>query len=89
MLHASIHRSMQYTIRRIPRPVDVALRKRAQREHKTLNQVAVEAMVEGLGLDREPAPRRSVGDLVGARTKDQALEEALDDQRRIDPELWR
>jgi hypothetical protein len=31
---------------------------------------------------------RSVRDLLGALTTEPALEEALADQRRIDPELW-
>ena len=80
---------MQYTLRRIPKQLDAALRKRAERERKTLNQVAVEAMAEGLGLEDTPAPKRSVRDIVGARGKDATLERALDDQRHIDPELWR
>jgi hypothetical protein len=80
---------MQYTLRRIPKHVDAALRKRAERERKTLNQVAVEAMAEGLGLEGARAPRRSVRDIVGTRGKDAALEKAVEDQRRIDPELWR
>jgi hypothetical protein len=80
---------MQYTLRRIPKQIDAALRRRAKRERKTLNQAAVDALAEGLGLVREPERRRSVRDLVGARSKDPELESALEDQRRIDPELWR
>jgi hypothetical protein len=88
-LNARMHLCMQYTLRDIPRDVDAALRKRAQRERKTLNQAAVEAMAEGLGLEREPRPRRSVRDIVGAVAKDPKLEAALEDQRRVEPELWR
>ena len=88
-MHASIHDWMQYTLRRIPKQVDAALRRRARRERKTLNQVTIEALTEGLGLLEEPKKRRSVQDLVGARRKDPDLEAALDEQRRIDPELWR
>jgi hypothetical protein len=88
-LNARMQSCMQYTVRDIPRDVDAALRKRAQRERKTLNQAAVEAMAEGLGLEREPRPRRSVRDIVGALAKDPKLEAALDDQRRVEPELWR
>jgi hypothetical protein len=80
---------MQYTLRRIPKQVDAALRRRAQRQRKTLNQVAIEVLAEGLGLLQEPQRRRSVRDLVGARSKDPELEAALENQRRIDPELWR
>ena len=84
-----MHDCMQYTLRRIPKQVDAALRRRAKRERKTLNQVALEALAEGLGVLEETKKRRSVADLVGARRKDPELEAALEDQRRIDPELWR
>jgi hypothetical protein len=80
---------MQYTLRRIPKQLDAALRRRARREGKTLNQVTIEVLAEGLGLLEQPTKRRSVQDLVGARRKDPELEAALEDQRRIDPELWR
>ena len=84
-----MHDCMQYTLRRIPKQLDAAIRRRARREGKTLNQVTLEALAEGLGLLEEPTKRRSVDDLVGARRKDPELEAALEDQRRIDPELWR
>jgi hypothetical protein len=80
---------MQYTFRNIPKHVDSALRRRARREKKTLTQVAIEAMAEGLGIAAEWAPRRSVRDLLGARGQDPELAAALEDQRQIDPELWR
>jgi hypothetical protein len=80
---------MQYTIRGIPRTLDAALRRRAKRDRKTLNQAAVEAMAEGLGMKLESGRRRSFRELVGARSKDSDLEAALDDQRQIDPDLWR
>ena len=80
---------MQYTIRRIPKEVDAALRRRARQGRKTLNQAAVEALIEGLDLDVTSARRRSVRDLLGVRTRDPKLEQALDAQRRIDPELWK
>ncbi|GMV18155.1 MAG: hypothetical protein HS104_00895 [Polyangiaceae bacterium] len=80
---------MQYTLRNIPRTLDQALRQRARREKKTLNQVVIETLAQGLGLEAPQARRRDLRDLVGARPRDPALEQALDDQRRVDPELWR
>lgn len=80
---------MQYTIRKIPKEVDAALRRRARQGHKTLNQAAVEALMEGLDLDVASPRRRSVRDLLGARARDPKLEQALAAQRRIDPELWK
>ncbi len=80
---------MQYTIRKIPREVDLALRRRARLGRKTLNQAAVEALMEGLDLDVASPRRRSVRDLLGVRARDPKLEKALAAQRRIDPELWK
>ena len=88
-LPANLHISMQYTIRQIPKVLDSALRQRARRAGKTLNRVAIEAMIEGLELDLESPRPRSVRDLLGASSKDPALARALAAQRRIDPELWR
>jgi hypothetical protein len=80
---------MQYTIRKIPKEVDAALRRRARRARKTLNETAVEALSEGLDLNVESSRRRSVRDLLGARSKDPKLEQALASQRRIDSTLWK
>lgn len=79
----------QYTIRNVSKQLDAALRRRARIERKALNQVALEAMAEGLGLERAAVRHRSFADVVGKAPKDPALDEALADQRRIDPELWR
>jgi hypothetical protein len=81
---------MQYTLRNISKALDGALRRRAKREGKTLNQVALEAMAEGVGMAPTEAPlRRSVRDLVGAVKRDLRIDKALDEQRRVDPELRR
>jgi hypothetical protein len=84
-----MYRFMQYTIRKIPKALDAALRRRAKPDRKTLNQVVVEAMSERLGSILENTRRRLFGDLLGARAKDPELQKALKAQRRIDPKLWR
>lgn len=84
-----MHLSMQYTLRNIPKTLDTALRRRAKQEKKTLNEIALEVMADGLGLQKDPKRRRSLSDIAGAQTTDPGLEAALDDQRRIDAELWR
>ncbi|MER2562757.1 MAG: hypothetical protein ABTQ32_18670 [Myxococcaceae bacterium] len=81
---------MQYTIRRVPKEVDRALRERAQRRNLSVNEAALEAMAEGLGIDTAtPLKRRSLSDLAGAWVKDKAVDAALADQRRIDAALWK
>jgi hypothetical protein len=88
-VHARMQRSMQYTLRNIPKPLDQALRRRARDQGKTLTAAAVDAMARGLGLSEAPVRHRSVRDVVGALQKDHELRAALSDQRRIDPELWK
>lgn len=80
---------MQYTIRGIPAPVDRALRDRSAREGKSLNEVAIEALERGLDIEAEPIQRRDLSAIAGTWIQDREVEKALDDQRKIDPELWR
>jgi plasmid stability protein len=80
---------MQYTIRSIPAHVDRALRERSARESKSLNEVAIEALERGLDLDGHPVRRRDLGAIAGSWVRDREIDRALDDQRTIDPDLWR
>lgn len=80
---------MQYTVRGIPKSVDEAIRRRARVEGKSLNEVAVEAMAEGLGLGAEPLIRRDLGDIAGSWKKDAAVEAALAAQDEVDEGLWK
>ena len=80
---------MQYTLRSIPKRIDVALREKARRERKSLNQATIEAIRRGLDLDEEPLKHRDLSDVAGTWVSDRATEKALGDQRRIDPDLWR
>ena len=80
---------MQYTIRGIPPAVDEAAREKARAEGRSLNEVAVEALAEGLGLGASDVVRRDLGDVVGTWRKDAAAEAALADQDRVDEALWK
>lgn len=80
---------MQYTIRGIPQVVDEAVRERAKAEGKSLNEVAVEALADGLGLGDEDVVRRDLSDVVGTWKKDTAVEAALSAQDRVDEDLWK
>ena len=80
---------MQYTIRGIPEAVDEAIRERAQAEGKSLNEVAVEALADGLGLGPTDIVRRDLSDVAGTWKADRAVEAALADQDRVDPDLWK
>ena len=80
---------MQYTLRKIPHHLDKTLRQRARDQQRSLNEVAIEALLKGVGLTGQPIRRRDLGDIAGTWIDDPEIDEALADQRRIEPELWR
>jgi hypothetical protein len=80
---------MQYTIRGIPLTVDATLRERARTAGKSLNEVAIEALIEGAGVAAAPRQRRNLDDIAGTWKEDKAFDEAIADQRRIDEDLWK
>ena len=79
---------MQYTLRNIPKIVDEALRERARREGKSLNEVTIEALVRALGLDGTPIRHRDLDDIAGSWVEDPQVDAVLQEQRRIDLEAW-
>ena len=80
---------MQYTLRNIPKSVDALLRRRAREEGKSLNEVAVDALMRGLGLSGQTVRQRDLSDIAGTWHTDKSADEALADQRQVDPNLWR
>ena len=80
---------MQYTLRGIPPALDEAIRERAKAEGRSLNEVAVEALADGLGLGDEDVVRRDLSDVVGTWKKDAVVEAALAAQDRVDEGLWK
>ena len=79
---------MQYTVRGIPIAVDKALRQRARAKGKSLNEVAIDALAEGIGLEAH-LKRRDLSDIVGTWKKDAAIEAALAAQDAVDAHLWK
>jgi hypothetical protein len=80
---------MQYTIRKVPGPVDIALRRRAQEQSRSLNDVALEALARGAGVMPGGAPLRDLQDIAGTWRPDRAFERALAEQDVVDEEMWR
>lgn len=80
---------MQYTVRGIPSAVDAALRQRARATGKSLNEATIDALTEGSGVTGTPRKRRDLGDIAATWKGEKAVEDALADQDRIDPALWR
>ena len=83
---ACLHQSagMKYTLRNVPEEVDRALRVRAERLGKSLNEIAVLALAESTGHTIESRPRRDLTDIVGAVPPNPGLNDALSDQREPD-----
>jgi len=79
---------MQYTIRGITPQVDETARERARTEGKSLNDVVLEALVNGLRLS-EDVVRRDLSDIVGTWKKDAALEAAPAARDRVEGGLWK
>jgi hypothetical protein len=80
---------MQYTIRGIPEAVDEEIRQRARAEGRSMNDVAVKALADGLGLGARQITKRDLSDVAGTWRKDAATEAAIQAQDEIDEDLWR
>jgi hypothetical protein len=79
---------MQYTIRNIPPELDGAIKARAKKLGKSVNQVALELLTAGTG---QAIRHRSLRDMPGAWSDQEAaeLDRFLAEHRKIDPELWK
>lgn len=79
---------MQYTIRNITDEIDRAARERAEREGLTLNEALVRALRTGLGVETQPTKKRDFSSIFKGEPLEPEVIEALEEQKRIDPELW-
>ncbi len=83
-------KSLQYTVRGVPRSVDRALREKSRRERKSFNRVMVEALAKEAGISvGEPTLYTDLDPLVGKWLKDPATEAALEEMRRVDEADWK
>ena len=80
---------MQYTLRNIPKHLDEALRRKANQESRSLNDVALEALMRAMGLREQRIAHRRLKDVSGTWVEDSKVDEALQAQRQVDPDLWR
>jgi len=81
-------KTVQYTIRGVPAFVDRAIRARAKKENKSLNQLALEALQLALGLD-QPKVHTDLDELIGTWVEDPEFDKAIEEQDQIDEEKWR
>jgi hypothetical protein len=80
---------MQYTIRNIPKQLDQALRRKARAEHRSLNEVAIEAMEEGANLKGEKRVYRDLDWFIGSGPLEPEVIRALEEQDRVLPDELR
>jgi hypothetical protein len=81
-------KSIQYTLRAVPRSIDEELRRRAAEQRRSLNDVAIEALQEGLDLQREQV-HTDLDELIGTWVEDPEFDKAMAAQDQIDEELWK
>jgi len=79
----------QYTIRSVPVDVDRSLREQARRRNQSLNDVVLEALRRAAGVDGAERTYHDLDHLFGTLEPDPELDRILEEQRQIDPELWR
>ena len=82
------NRQIQYTLRKIPPHVDRELRRRADEERKSLNEVALQVIERGLGLADQAIRHHDLDDLIGTWVEDPEFDQAIEEMDQIDPELW-
>ena len=81
------------TIRGIDVELDEKLKQTSKEKHKSVNQLIIDLLSQSLGIQKKRVFTREYHDLdhlFGRWTEDQfeRIEKAIDDQRRLDEELW-
>ena len=79
----------QYTLRGIPARVDTVLREKAEAYGVSLNEAALKALAQGLGLGEGIVLHDNLDDLAGTWVQDESFDRAMESMDRIDEGLWR
>jgi len=80
---------MQYTLRKIPHDVDKALQQKARIQGRSLNEVAIEALMRGAGIEWGIEKNHDLDFAIGTWVEDPEFEKSISDQRQIDSDLWK
>lgn len=81
--------SAQYTIRNVDDEIDAAIRERAAQERKSLNNMVLELLRRALGIGPKENVQRDLSDVAGVCSIDERTRAAFEEQRQIDPEIWK
>ena len=82
-------KDIQYTIRKIPLKVDEALRSRAKRQGKRLNETLLDSLKTSSGMSGKAKTRRNLDWFFGSGGISKEEEQAFKDQRTIERGAWR
>lgn len=78
----------QYTLRNIPKEVDLELKRQTKESGKSFNQVAIEALAKG--CVRSVQYKLDLSDIAGTLSDEEAnlIEAEIKRQHQIDQSLW-
>jgi len=79
----------QYTIRNVPQALDRVLRRKAQSEKRSLNEIALEALHRGAGVTGIDHPFTDLDALINSWEEDPDFERALSQQDVVEERPWR
>jgi hypothetical protein len=82
--------SVQYTVRNVPAKADLALRHRATELKISLNEMLRRAILReaGMGIDSSRS-YHDLDHLAGTWVKDPVFDAIIDEQDRVDEDLWK
>lgn len=83
-------KAIQYTIRGVAPEFDRRLRRRARESEGSFNAFLLQLLHQGMGESESPGHPfdNGLSAFSGTWVEDPETDRALDDQRRIDGELW-
>jgi len=56
---------------------------------RSLNEIAIEALTRGAGIDRKIEKNHDLDFAIGTWVEDPEFEKSISDQRQIDSDLWK
>ena len=81
------------SVRGVPPEVARVIRRKADETGESVNRIVIRLLEEGAGTGkkRKPVLHHDLDGLIGAWSREEArsFNRALEDQRKIDPELWK
>lgn len=80
---------MQFTVRGITEEIDRAARQSAERDGVSLNQALLQALRSGLGVAEDTPKKRDLSGIFDGEPLEPEVIQALEEQRQIDPEMWK